>query len=240
MYIYLITNTLNGKKYVGKCEKPSNKTKKYMGSGIYIQSSINKYGVEFFVKEILEENLSKEIICEREKYWIKKLNTKSEFGYNLTDGGDGVVNATEEVRKKISEKNKKYIGKLHSRYGSKLTEAHKEILRQCNLGKKISEETKKKISDTKKGSKLSHATRKKMSEYRKGKPLPKQVREKMKENSHNKITVQKIDKKTNEVLKIYNSLHDASYDTGVQVSSISMCINKKLKSSGGFIWKKVD
>lgn len=25
MYVYLITNILNGKKYVGKCEKPVNK-----------------------------------------------------------------------------------------------------------------------------------------------------------------------------------------------------------------------
>lgn len=240
MYIYLITNTINGKKYVGKCERPSHKTTKYMGSGTYLKSAIKKYGIEFFTKEILEENLTKEIICEREKYWIKELNTKGEFGYNLTDGGDGVVNVTDEIRKKISEKNKTLVGSLNSRYGAKLTEEHKEMLRQSNLGKKLSEEVKKKISKSKKGTKMSEKTKQKMRENRLGKPLPNHIKQKMKENSHNKIMVQKIDKKTNDVLEVYDSIHDAYFDTGIQVSNISMCINGKLKSSGGFIWKRIN
>jgi len=239
MYIYLITNTINEKKYVGKCERPSDKTKNYMGSGVKLRLAFKKYGIEFFTKEILEDNLTKEIICEREKYWIKKLNTKSNFGYNLTDGGEGLLNSTEEIRKKISEKNKKFIGSLNSRYGAKLTEEHKEILRQFNLGKKLSEEVKKKISNSKKGSKLSETTRKRMSEYRIGKPLSEETREKMKKNSHNKITVQKINKKTNEILKTYDSIHDAAIDCDLHVSSISQCINGKLKTSGGFIWKRL-
>ena len=240
MYIYLITNTINGKKYIGKCERPAHKSTKYMGSGTYIQSAINKYGIENFTKELIEENLSKETICEREKYWIKKLNTKSEFGYNLTDGGDGVINVTDEVRKKISEKNKKLVGELNSRYGAKLTEEHKEILRISNLGKTVSEETKKKISNSKLGSKLSAETKQKMSKSRYGKPLPLHVRENMKNNRPNRIAVQKIDKNTNQCIETYNSIGDAAKLNNIHSSGISDCIKGKLKSTGGFIWKIID
>lgn len=240
MYIYLITNTINGKRYVGKCERPVNKTKKYMGSGIALKAAFEKYGIEFFAKEIIEENLTRETIADRERYWIKEFNTRGDFGYNLTEGGDGCSNPTDEVRKKISEKNKKYVGELSSRYGSKLTEEHKEILRQRNLGKPLSCETKKKISSSSTGRVLSDSTKKKMSESRLGKPLPQSVRESMKKNRPNKIKIQKIDKKTNTVLKTYDSLHDASEDTNISVSNISMCINGKLKSSGGYIWMRIN
>ena len=240
MYIYLITNTINGKKYVGKCERPTHKTTKYMGSGTYIKSAIKKYGIEFFTKEILEENLSKELICERERYWIQKLNTQSEFGYNLTEGGDGLTNPSADVRKRISEKNKKLVGNLSSRYGTKLTDEHKESLRVFNTGKIISEETKQKISKSLSNRVLSDKTKKKMSENRLGKPLPQNVRERMKQNRPNKIRVQKIDKKTNIVLNTYHSLHEASKDNNISVSNISMCIKGKIRSSGGYIWKRVN
>ena len=87
---------------------------------------------------------------------------------------------------------------------------------------------------------MSEKTKQKMRENRLGKPLPNHIKQKMKENSHNKIMVQKIDKKTNDVLEVYDSIHDAYFDTGIQVSNISMCINGKLKSSGGFIWKRIN
>jgi len=239
MYIYSITNNINNKKYVGKCERPSNKSNYYFGSGLLINSAIKKYGKENFTKEILEDNLTKENICEREIYWIKILNTNSKYGYNLTDGGDGINNPSEEIRKKLSELGKKRIGELNNRYGSKLTEEHIQILRDVNSGKKMSEEVKQKISIKKKGFKMSDETKKKMSENRIGKKLPEHIRKKMSENKPNKIKVVKIDKKTKIVLCVYESLKLASLDSGVKIPNISMCINKKLKSSGGFIWEKV-
>jgi group I intron endonuclease len=239
MYIYLITNKINNKKYIGKCEKLPNKTNYYFGSGIAIKSAIKKYGKENFTKEILEENLTKENICEREIYWIKELNTHSEIGYNLTDGGDGILNLSEKMRKKLSDLGKQRIGNLNNRYGSKLTDEHKEILRKINLGRKLSQETKEKISNKKKGFKVSDQTKKKMSENRIGKKLSEDIKINMSKNKPNKIKVVKIDKKTKNILSVYESLKMASLDSGVKIPNISMCINKKLKSSGGFIWVKV-
>ena len=39
--VYVVTNTINGRKYVGKCrhKKPG-----YLGSGLAITHAINKYG----------------------------------------------------------------------------------------------------------------------------------------------------------------------------------------------------
>lgn len=50
-----------------------------------IHYAINKYGKDNFKLEIIEwtDNYN-----EREKFWIRELNTKSPNGYNITDGGD--------------------------------------------------------------------------------------------------------------------------------------------------------
>lgn len=88
-YIYKTTNLITNKIYVGKRAETVEKSKNYMGSGIWLKNSIKKYGKQNFIKEILEivENGD---LNERERFWIEKLNSNdSNIGYNLTDGGDG-------------------------------------------------------------------------------------------------------------------------------------------------------
>ncbi len=85
--IYKTTNLINGMFYIGK---DSYNNVKYLGSGIYLNRAINKYGKENFKKEILEECTSTKKLNEREKYWIKKLNAQNKkIGYNIASGGDG-------------------------------------------------------------------------------------------------------------------------------------------------------
>ena len=55
-FIYITTNHINGKKYIG--QKKYDKYdywKTYLGSGILLSRAINKYGRENFSKEIIEE-----------------------------------------------------------------------------------------------------------------------------------------------------------------------------------------
>lgn len=52
--------------------------------------------------------------------------------------------------------------------------------------------------------------------------------------------IAKICVKTNKIINIYNSIHDASKDVGVTVQAISRCANGKSKTSAGFKWKFVD
>lgn len=95
-FIYVITNQVNGKRYVGKTTHNSinkrwkehikdSKNRKYNKRPLY--NALNKYGIENFIIEQLEE-CSIETLEERELYWIDKLNTYHS-GYNATKGGDG-------------------------------------------------------------------------------------------------------------------------------------------------------
>lgn len=78
---------------------------------------------------------------------IEKYNLRNpDFGYNLTYGG--IYHAkTEEEKKKISERNKKYYETHeHHMKGTHLSEETKKRLSEMFRGREFSEETKKKMS----------------------------------------------------------------------------------------------
>jgi group I intron endonuclease len=82
MIIYKTTNLINGKFYIGQDSKndPS-----YFGSGKLLHKAIEKYGIENFRKDILEQCISKHELNEREIYWILELKPV----YNIAKGGSG-------------------------------------------------------------------------------------------------------------------------------------------------------
>lgn len=87
MIVYITTNLVNGKKYIGKDE---NDVKSYMGSGIGIVNAIKKYGKKNFVKEILAECETSDQLNELEIYYINYYNAQeSELFYNIAPGGTG-------------------------------------------------------------------------------------------------------------------------------------------------------
>jgi len=90
-YIYKTTNLLNNKIYIGKRKGKENL--KYLGSGIYLNNAIKKYGKEYFSVEIVEFIFEEHQINEKEKYYISKFRTElgKENLYNIADGGDGGV-----------------------------------------------------------------------------------------------------------------------------------------------------
>ena len=92
-FIYVITNDVNGKQYVGKTELTIQERFKIHQKDCYkrqcenrpLYYAMRKYGMEHFHIEELERT---DNTCEREIYWIAKLNTFHN-GYNATRGGDG-------------------------------------------------------------------------------------------------------------------------------------------------------
>lgn len=93
MFIYMITNLINDKKYIG-LTKNSIKERYYHhcrkavhGGGFYLHSALRKYGVENFKIEKLDEASDIEELKQKEIEYIEKYNTFNN-GYNLTKGGD--------------------------------------------------------------------------------------------------------------------------------------------------------
>ena len=73
-YIYKTTNMVNGKIYVGQ-HKSNKFDSYYKGSGKLLHEALNKYGVDNFSVEVLEECDTAEYMNEREIYWIAQLNS---------------------------------------------------------------------------------------------------------------------------------------------------------------------
>lgn len=109
-YIYVITNKINGKQYIGKTNNTIQErwkehctdSKKNRNNKRPLYRAMNKYGIENFSIQILEKCSWKEASL-KEIYWIGKLDTYQN-GYNATLGGDGkVLYNYQEIANKYKE-----------------------------------------------------------------------------------------------------------------------------------------
>lgn len=92
MYVYLITNLINNKKYVGITNNYKKRWANHKCSNsmsMPIAQAIKKYGPDDFKFELIESNVPIDEIDEKEKYYIKLYNTltKNGYGYNVAEGG---------------------------------------------------------------------------------------------------------------------------------------------------------
>lgn len=171
MLIYMATNMINGKKYVGQTVNKlgSRKSQHIYGSlskrdNCHFHNAIRKYGTKNFDWKILHDNITNiGILNELEIFYISYYNT-FENGYNYTIGGDGNFGCipSKETREKMS--------KIHKGREC-LTETRKKISK-ANKGMKRSEEFKRRVGETSKGRIYSEEARKKMSEAKIGKKHP--------------------------------------------------------------------
>ena len=92
-FIYKITNTINGKSYIGQTiqnvkerfyQHCATKCSKAV-SNMAIHRAIKKYGKSNFTVEVIEE-IDSANLNDRERYWIKYYNSYNN-GYNSTKGG---------------------------------------------------------------------------------------------------------------------------------------------------------
>ena len=109
--VYIITNTVNGKQYVGITSSLKirwYRHKKANGSSPALHAAIKLYGAENFVFTHLMDVFNFEHAKDIEMELIASKGTKAPNGYNLTDGGEGShgVERSEETRKKIGKASK--------------------------------------------------------------------------------------------------------------------------------------
>ena len=88
-YIYLTTNKVNGKKYIGK-KQSDVFVPDYHGSGRYIRNALSKYGEDNFETVLIEECENLEQLNAAEKRHIALRDAvKSDEFYNISPGGEG-------------------------------------------------------------------------------------------------------------------------------------------------------
>jgi group I intron endonuclease len=222
MVVYLITNLINGKKYIGMDTKNN---PNYLGSGSLIIKAIKKYGRKNFKKEILETCSTITELEKRETYWIDYFNALNDKKfYNLADvrkrGKNPFENKTAEELKiifdkiKNEERNKK-IGKANSKpkpegFGEKVSKIH--------IGMKHSEESKLKQSIKLKGrtSPNKGKTWTPEQKYKIGKPIL------------------QYDLEGN-FIKEWPTSQEAKKE--LKIKGITECLKNRAKTSGGYIWK---
>ena len=215
-YIYILTDTRNGKQYIGK---HNGLKENYWSSGLVPNRIANKHGQDVFTREILEDGItSEEALNEREVFYIKKYDTFKN-GYNATGGGEGgnswANQKTEEELAEISRiKSEKMKGRTFS-------EETIQKMKRSHKGKKLTEEHKKNISLAQKGkpgTPHTEETKKHLSELRKGVPNPKHS-EFMKYNNPNAnpIMIEGIE---------YRSQNEAARQLGIT----SACVKGRLNS----------
>lgn len=171
MFVYLITNLINGKRYVGQTirsleQRLESHAQERSGCKA-MRSAIYKYGLENFSISSICEVFEKPLADEFEKEYIVRYNTKFPNGYNLTNGGEGFSGSHSDITKKaLSEKlkgNKCATGSIRSlEVKAKLSAAAKKQMEELksspekyktfleassrpHIGAKRTEETKAKM-----------------------------------------------------------------------------------------------
>ena len=182
--VYKITNQANDKMYVGSAIDLMNRWYKHKSQlnknkhhSIKLQRAWNKYGVDNFKFEIIEE-CDKEKLIEIEQYYIDLYDSYCN-GYNSNPTARNMLGFkhSEESKIKMSESAK----------GKQLSDETKERLRSMNIGRKRSKEFRLKISKTHKGRKNTDETKKKMSESFKGRKLSTETRNKISKANKGKV-----------------------------------------------------
>ena len=212
-----------------------------------LQDAVKKYGINNFKFEIL-------IICfdeDRFKYeidYIKKYNSISPNGYNLTKGGEGggfygKKHSQETIDKLTITLQQKYIDNTELK--QQISDRQKIVMNSLEVRKKIIDglNNSEKWRLAKENKKVGNCNHRKPSEKTKNK-IKESLKKYFNENSNieikSKISGIKISQYNfqNTLLNTFTSIREASRITGIPKTTIGNALNKN-KLINGIIWKKI-
>lgn len=236
--IYIITNKINRKQYVGqtistlserwsqhKCDSKRRQTA--------IANAIRKYGFDNFKIDIVEDDIPYEDLDNKEIYYIKQYNTICPNGYNITDGGQ--TYKTDEYREIMSERvmgenNPMYgmYGNLNPFYGKEHTQETKSILsektkeRWDNMTEeeykkeviRLHEMNKQMVEKTGGGFKGKHHSKESIEAIKnklKDREFSEEHKTRISENSYRKQKIVMLENYTGKHIKEFDSMTKACY-----------------------------
>jgi len=250
--IYLATNLINNKKYIGQTKEGRLDRRifehindiPYTKATTIFHAALDKYGLDNFTFEILESNIDTANIDKKEQEYIKQYNTyyKNNCGYNMTLGGQGTHGYvfTEADKKKMSEKNKAWWKNLKENNPEK----YKAICKansERQKGKPKSEEAKRKLSIARKG----------MVPWNKGLHIPDAFKNCSRAKARITAGIAKVGQynlKTGEFIQVFESSYTAALAVIAQdeykntlpntaMGRIHKICKEKLGHAYGFIWR---
>jgi len=220
----------------------------------FLQTAVKKHGEAAFTFQVLIICFDEDVF-KYEKEYIMKYNTMIPNGYNVAEGGKSGRNFlgkthTEEVRKKIGEKSKEY----HSR--PEVKEAYRQIMIRLNEKRKSGVMHEKWIESlknanlagkSKKGIKVKDEVKQKISEglkqyYKNNKDATNDSFRKKHSDILRKARGKKVSQfsKENVFIASYDSIAEAAEKTKLSKGGIQSAAIGRIKSCGGFIWKKTE
>lgn len=251
--VYVHTNKINGKKYIGQTingDKPEKRWKRGDGyrTQLFFARAINKYGWDCFEHEVVASNLTKKEADNFESLLINKLKTKDpNYGYNLTDGGEGMSGfcMTDASKEKRRNSMKKYFNNQEYIQRMKDVSPKKEVYQFSPNGDVINfyESTKEaeRCTGVHSGSICSCALNKKLSAG--GfiwlfKDDISNINSRVEKYRKNKLRIESIVQLTLEGVFIaeWDGSADAGRHTGIEYKNINAVCRGKRNKAGGYKW----
>lgn len=194
--IYLVTNKLNGKQYVGQTVVARNR----VGHGNLIRQAYKKHGYRNFTYELICGGIDdRPTLNYVERFWISVIDSKAPNGYNIENGGSSKGKVSEETKEKLrlAATGYKHTEEAKAKIREAMKHRSPETLAKisaANKGRVVSDELKARIAAGNLGKKRSEETRKNMSIAFTGRKASEETRAKLRSLKKSAETRAKIAK----------------------------------------------
>ena len=239
--VYMIVNKINQMKYVGATSRGYvTRFRKHIssascGSTAPIHCAIREYGEDAFDLVLLESNIPKSEVCDKERYYIDLYDTKHStgHGYNVAEGGGGNLSYvyTDEVRSKMGEVQR----------GTTYSAERNEKIRKAMTGRDYKPEWRQALSKARQGRFIGEAN----SFY--GKHHTDLTKSKI-HAANSKYNIYQYDKNSNDLINVFDCAMSAArwvVEHGYSKAKpdtcntriLYVCRHSESCSAYGFIWK---